>query len=110
MTPRTRGPIHRFSEADFPGHADIQSGDQDELSTVFSGFRQDDDLIGPGSAPVTLRGIDKHGVNYDYSCSWVPGCRTTVDKQSYRFPLGSAGPDSLITAYLLVREDYTKCM
>ncbi|KAI0127174.1 hypothetical protein BJ170DRAFT_624478 [Xylariales sp. AK1849] len=43
---------------------------------------------------------------YDYSCSWVPGCVTTVDSQSFGFPLGSP---SEITAYLLVREDYTKC-
>ncbi|GKT84487.1 glucan 1,3-beta-glucosidase [Colletotrichum tofieldiae] len=66
----------------------------------------DDDLIGPGDATVRLRRTDSHGVNYDYSCSWIPGCVTEVDKQSFGFPLGSP---SLITAYLLVREDYTKC-
>ena len=64
------------------------------------------DLLGPDDPTLALRGTDSHGVNYDYSCGWVPGCVTTVSKQSFGFPLGSP---SLITAYLLVREDYTKC-
>ncbi|KAH9238229.1 glycoside hydrolase family 55 protein [Colletotrichum gloeosporioides 23] len=108
-TPLTRGPINCFNEADFPGHADIQSGDQDNFSTAFSNLRGDmgdDDTLGPGDAAITLRRTDSHGVNYDYTCSWVPGCVTSVDRQSFGFPLGSP---SLITAYLLVREDYTKC-
>ncbi|TRX94651.1 hypothetical protein FHL15_004423 [Xylaria flabelliformis] len=109
VTPLTRGPINCFDESDFPGHADIQSGDQDELSGIFSGIdvgTGDDDTIGPGDMAIRLRGVDGHGVNYDYSCEWVAGCVTEVDRQSFRFPLGSP---SLITAYLLVREDYTKC-
>ncbi|OHW93690.1 glucan-beta-glucosidase [Colletotrichum incanum] len=108
-TPLTRGPINCFDEADFPGHADIQSGDQDDFSQAFSNLRGDmgdDDTIGPGDAAIKLRRTDSHGVNYDYSCSWVPGCVTEVDRQSFGFPLGSP---SLITVYLLVREDYTKC-
>ncbi|KAF1993092.1 glycoside hydrolase family 55 protein [Amniculicola lignicola CBS 123094] len=108
-TPLSRGPINCFSESGFPGHADIQSGDQDGFSTAFSNLRSqmgDDDSLGPNSPTVRLRKTDKHGVNYDYSCGWVPGCETTVAKQSFGFPLGSP---SLITAYLMVREDYTKC-
>ncbi|KAK3370652.1 hypothetical protein B0H63DRAFT_319049 [Podospora didyma] len=66
----------------------------------------DNDFLGPNSAPIALRRTDKHGVNYDFSCRWVSGCVTTVDKQSFGFPLGSP---SQITAYLLVREDFTKC-
>ncbi|KAK7729355.1 hypothetical protein SLS63_006228 [Diaporthe eres] len=107
-TPLTRGPVDCFDEADFPGHADIQSGDQDDFSQAFSNLRGsvgDDDTIGPGDGVFTLRRTDSHGVNYDYSCSWVPGCVTEVDRQSFGFPLGSP---SEITAYLLVREDYTK--
>ncbi|KAL2802026.1 pectate lyase superfamily protein-domain-containing protein [Aspergillus granulosus] len=109
-TPLVRGPINCFDEADFPGHADIQSGDQDDYSIAFSSLRTqmgDDDLIGPGDMAVTLRRTDSHGVNYHYSCSWVPGCVTEVDRQSFGYPLGPSG--GLITAYLLVREDYTKC-
>ncbi|KAF6821160.1 glucan-beta-glucosidase [Colletotrichum plurivorum] len=109
VTPQTRGPINCFNEDDFPGHGDLQSGSQDGFSQAFSNMRTqmgDDDLIGPGDQPVKLRGTDSHGINYDYSCSWVPGCVTEVEKQSFGFPLGSP---SLITAYLLVREDYTKC-
>ena len=108
-TPLSRGSINCFSESDFPGHADIRPGDQDDFSTAFSNLRSqmgDDDSLGPDSPTVRLRRTDKHGVNYDYSCSWVPGCETEVSKQSFGFPLGSP---SLITAYLLVREDYTKC-
>ncbi|KAK8067581.1 glycan 1-3-beta-glucosidase precursor [Apiospora saccharicola] len=105
ITPLERGPIRCFDEADFPGHADIASGSQNSYATSFSGLR-DNDSMGPDSAPITMRKTDKHGVNYDFSCSWVPGCKTTVDRQSFGFPLGSP---SQITAYLLVREDYTKC-
>ena len=109
VTPLTRGPINCFNEDDFPGHADLQSGDQDDFSEAFSNLRTqmgDNDLLGPDDPPVRLRRVDSHGVNYDFSCSWVPGCKTTVEKQSFGFPIGSP---SAITAYLLVREDFTKC-
>ncbi|KEZ41476.1 hypothetical protein SAPIO_CDS7623 [Scedosporium apiospermum] len=109
VTPLTRGPINCFNEDDFPGHADLQSGDQDDFSEEFSNLRTqmgDNDLLGPDDPPVRLRRVDTHGVNYDFSCSWVPGCKTTVEKQSFGFPIGSP---SAITAYLLVREDFTKC-
>lgn len=67
----------------------------------------DDDTIGPGDAPITLRKTDSKGVNYDFRVEWVAGCVTTVKRQSFGFPLGMS--QSLITAYLLVRENYTKC-
>lgn len=67
----------------------------------------DDDTIGPGDAPIRFRRTDRHGVNYDYRVEWVVGCITTVERQSFGFPLGMS--QSLITAYLFVREDYTKC-
>jgi len=66
----------------------------------------DNDLRGPTHLTITFRRTDSHGVNYDYTCGWIPGCVTEVDKQSFGFPLGSP---SQITAYLMVREDYTKC-
>jgi hypothetical protein len=108
-TPLTRGPVNCFNEADFPGHADIQSGDQDTFSSDFSSLRNqmEDDTIGPGDAPIRFRRTDSHGVNYDYRVEWVAGCVTTVERQSFAFPLGMS--QSLITSYLLVREDYTKC-
>ncbi|KAK4170847.1 glycosyl hydrolase family 71-domain-containing protein [Triangularia setosa] len=106
--PLTRGPINCFNEKDFPGHADIQSGDQDRFSSEFSGLRKgDDDTIGPEDAPIRFRRTDDKGVNYDFRVEWVAGCVTTVGRQSFRFPLGMT--QSLITAYLLVRENYTKC-
>ncbi|KAK4164601.1 glucan-beta-glucosidase [Cladorrhinum sp. PSN259] len=110
IKPLTRGPINCFNEADFPGHADIQSGDQDEGSKGFSNLRGqmgDDDSIGPGDAPIRFNLKDSHDVNYDYRVEWVAGCVTTVQRQSFGFPLGMS--QSLITAYLLVRESYTKC-
>lgn len=106
VTPLTRGPINCFDEADFPGHADVNPDDQDELSYIFSTIYTDVPTIGPGDDPVTLHGTDKHGINYDFSAEWVHGCVTTVDRQSFGFPIGDF---SLVTAYLLVREDYTKC-
>jgi len=105
VTPLDRGPINCFDEADFPGHADLQPGDQDNFATDFSGVTQGN--IGPGDEPIRRRYTDSHGVNYDYSCEWISGCVTTVDRQSFQFPLGLS--QSLITAYLLVREAYTKC-
>jgi hypothetical protein len=108
-TPLDRGPINCFNEANFPGHANIQSGDQNDFSQAFSNLRSqmgDDDSIGPNDGTVRLRRTDSHGVNYNFSCGWVQGCVTTVDRQSFGFPLGSP---SLITAYLLVKKDYTKC-
>ncbi|GAW12853.1 hypothetical protein ANO14919_022240 [Xylariales sp. No.14919] len=109
-TPLTRGPINCFDEADFPGHADIQPGDQDDSSRKFSDKEgdTDDDTIGPGDPAFTLHSVDSHGANYDYSCRWVDGCVTEVERQDFGFPLG-VNSGSLITAYLLVREDYTKC-
>ncbi|KAM7191243.1 glucan-beta-glucosidase [Naviculisporaceae sp. PSN 640] len=105
--PLSRGPINCHRESDFPGHADIQSDDQHEFSVDFSGLFASDVTIGPGDAPITLRKTDSHGVNYDYKAEWISGCETTVDRQGFQFPLGPS--QSLITAYLLVREDYTKC-
>jgi hypothetical protein len=102
--PLTPGPIKCFNEADFPGHADIQSGYQDTFSVEFSDVELD--TVGPGDAPIRLRRTDHHGVNYDYRVEWLAGCVTTVERQSFQFPLGIASP---WTAYLLVREDFTKC-
>ncbi|RYO92304.1 hypothetical protein DL762_001753 [Monosporascus cannonballus] len=105
-TPLERGPIICHNEADFPGHADINPGAQDEFSTDFSGLDDVDEYLGPGSPAIELNTKDGDGVSYQYSASWIEGCVTSVDKQSYRFPLGSP---SQITAYLLVREAFTKC-
>ncbi|KAK0666621.1 family 71 putative glycoside hydrolase [Cercophora samala] len=109
--PLARGPINCFRESDFPGHADVQSGDQDRFSVDFSSLRKgmgDDDTIGPGDKPITFRTKDGKGVNYYFQVEWVAGCVTTVGRQSFGFPLGTAS-QNLITAYLLVRENYTKC-
>ncbi|KAK4115503.1 hypothetical protein N656DRAFT_383144 [Canariomyces notabilis] len=105
ITPLTRGPIKCFNEADFPGHADIQPDDQDAFSRDFSALNID--TIGPDDGSFPYRVKDSHGVFYDYRVEWVAGCVTTVERQDFRFPLGMS--QSLITAYLLVREDYTKC-
>ncbi|RYC61691.1 hypothetical protein CHU98_g4510 [Xylaria longipes] len=106
ITPLTRGPINCFDEDDFPGHGDVSSSAQDDLSQEFSDIYPEVETIGPNTQGVTLHGTDGHGINYDYSAEWVDGCVTTVAEQDFGFPLGSP---SLITAYLLVREDYTKC-
>jgi hypothetical protein len=79
---------------------------QDDFSNRFSEEDKEVDTIGPNTQGVTLHGTDGHGINYDYSAEWVDGCVTTVPEQSFGFPIGSP---SLITAYLLVREDFTKC-
>ncbi|TGJ80754.1 hypothetical protein E0Z10_g8017 [Xylaria hypoxylon] len=99
------GPINCFDEDDFPGHGDVSASAQDDLSQIFSDIYPEVETIGPNSRAVTLHGTDMHGINYDYSAEWADGCVTTVAEQDFGFPLGSP---SLITAYLLVREDYTK--
>ncbi|KAH7121867.1 hypothetical protein B0J13DRAFT_159288 [Dactylonectria estremocensis] len=103
-----RGPIECHNESDFPGHADISGGDQDEFSTDFSGLTGADgsDFLSQGKQPIELNIEDRHGIKYQYSAAWVDGCITTVAEQNFRFPLGQGG---IITAYLMVREDYTKC-
>lgn len=106
-TPLERGPINCFKESDFPGHPDLQSGDQDSFSEQFSGIRSGaTDLIGPDDAPVHKTYKDKYKTHYDFECKWVPGCKTTQEKMSFQFPLGNIGD---VTPYLLVREDFTKC-
>lgn len=96
------------NEADFPGHADIQSGAQSDFATKFSGIENGDgetDLF-EGVKPFKLFGTDKHGVKYQYVASWVSGCVTEKDRQSFKYPVGMAGQE---TAYLFVREAYTEC-
>lgn len=84
----------------------MSSSAQDQFSQLFSDEDTEVDTVGPDTAAVTLHGTDQHGINYDYSAEWFDGCVTTVGEQSFGFPLGSP---SEITAYLLVRVDYTKC-
>ncbi|KAF7557793.1 hypothetical protein G7Z17_g409 [Cylindrodendrum hubeiense] len=108
ITPLARGGIVCHNEDDFPGHADISSSSQDDFSTDFSGLsgpNGDDDLF-DGAGSVNLNTEDGHGVSYAYSVEWVSGCVTTQDTQDFRFPLPR---DGIITAYLIVREAFTKC-
>ncbi|PMB63818.1 hypothetical protein BM221_010289 [Beauveria bassiana] len=108
-TPLKRGPINCYKKSDFPGHADLHSGSQDAGAKTFSGqLASDKMLIGPDDPPVKYRYTDKRGVNHDYSCTWVSGCKTSVDKQNFQFPDGNN--TSQLTAYVLVREDYTKSL
>ncbi|RYP73619.1 hypothetical protein DL771_003507 [Monosporascus sp. 5C6A] len=107
-TPLERSEIVCHNEADFPGHADISSSAQDDFSTDFSGLRGPggSDDLGPDTGGITLSLQDGHGINYWYGVFWVQGCVTETATQNFRFPLGSP---SSITAYLLMRENYTKC-
>ncbi|KAK7920211.1 hypothetical protein PG985_008233 [Apiospora marii] len=107
-TPLERQPIRCHDESDFRGHADISGSAQDGYSTDFSDLDGPDDseYLSEGSPKLTMHERDKHGVNYDFSVEWVEGCTTKEERQSFRFPLGSP---SMITAYLLMRENYTKC-
>lgn len=109
-TPLERQDIVCHNEADFPGHADIASSTQHDFSVTFSGLTVEgseiSDDLGPDSAPIEMTKKDKHGVTYTYTASWVEGCATAKGTQSFRFPLGMG---SSVTAYLLVRENYTKC-
>ncbi|RYP91394.1 hypothetical protein DL770_002439 [Monosporascus sp. CRB-9-2] len=107
-TPLERGEIVCHNEADFPGHADISSSAQDDFSTDFSGLEGPggSDDLGPDTGGITLSMQDGDGINYWYGVFWVQGCVTETATQNFRFPLGSP---SSITAYLLMRENYTKC-
>ncbi|KAK3296405.1 uncharacterized protein B0H64DRAFT_398176 [Chaetomium fimeti] len=104
VRPLTRDPIRCFNGADFPDRGEINSDYQDSFALYFGDLN--DGTIRPGDAPIKSRGKDNNGVNYDYSVEWVGGCVTTVEKQSFRYPLGTS---QSLTAYVLVREDYTKC-
>lgn len=92
------------NEADFPGHADVNDGKQDDFATDFSGESSSD--LSPGSTPIYYKYQDKHDINYEFEARWVDGCETETRKQSFKYPLGLASQN---TAQLLVRECYTKC-
>ncbi|OTA53663.1 hypothetical protein K449DRAFT_401464 [Hypoxylon sp. EC38] len=105
-TPLERQAIVCHKESDFPGHADVNGHAQDDFSATFGSKGGDSLELGPGSDPVVYHTKDGHGISYQYEAAWIKGCVTTVDRQSFRWPIGSP---SEITAYLLVREDFTKC-
>lgn len=107
-TPLTRQEVICHKESDFPGHGDIQGGDQDKWSTEFSGLSgpNGNDELSDGSPKIELDKKDKHGITYHYEVEYVKGCVTTKSSQDFRFPLGLG---SQVTAYLAVREPYTKC-
>ncbi|KAI1197901.1 hypothetical protein F5X97DRAFT_324116 [Nemania serpens] len=69
--------------------AAMPHGAQYQFSQLFSDEDTEVDTIGPDTPGVTLHGTDQHGINYDYSAEWVDGCVTTIDEQSFGFPLGS---------------------
>ncbi|KAK8093891.1 glucan -beta-glucosidase protein [Apiospora hydei] len=100
-----RGPVQCHRPADFPGHADIAAEDQQNFSVDFSG--QSHSGLKPGSKPIYMKASGTHDISYEYEARWIDGCETTVPSQSFQSPLGEGNGD--ITAYLLVREDFTKC-
>ena len=113
VTPLVQGEIVCYNEDDFPGHADIDNGSQDKFSTRFSGMKFDNGqtlttYLHNGMPPMDNTFEDKKGVKYYYSVEWLYGCVTEVEEQDFRWPLGWPKNDQ-ITAYLLVRENYTKC-
>ncbi|KAI3317157.1 pectin lyase fold/virulence factor [Xylariaceae sp. AK1471] len=104
-TPLTRGPINCFDESDFPGHADIQPGDQTGFAYEFSMMDIKFER-GPNDPPIARRYSDRFDVNYDYRCEWVPGCVTEVAEQNYILPLGT---DTELTAYDILVDNYEQC-
>ncbi len=58
------------------------------------------------SATIDAKFKDNHGISYEYSVSWIPTCVTTVDQQSFQFPLGEK---SKVTAEALLKDDYKLC-
>ncbi|KXT05630.1 hypothetical protein AC578_5652 [Pseudocercospora eumusae] len=87
------------NEADLPGHADIGAGFQKFAAKIFCEPRGTVQ-IGPSSKRYTARIIDPHGVNYDYEVSWIQGCVTTVEKQSFVSPVpGHICEDIMRNAY-----------
>ncbi|KAJ1334085.1 hypothetical protein MN608_04088 [Microdochium nivale] len=105
-----RGPITCHDPADFPGHADISGDEQDRFATQFSGSEESTATkqlyLGPDVPPVYRKYSDGHGVNYEYEARWIEGCLTIEPNQSFQWPVGSP---ATVTAYLLVREAFTKC-
>ncbi|KAI1812912.1 pectin lyase fold/virulence factor [Poronia punctata] len=107
ITPLTRGPIDCFDEADYPGHADIQAGQQYGFAIDFSGMDVDPIERGPDDEPIAARYADRYDVNYDYRCEWVPGCVTEVSAQDWITPLGTGTTE--LTSVDILGDNYDKC-
>ena len=106
-TPLEKQEIKCHDVNDFPGHADVSSKAQEDLAATFGTLKPNgSDDISADSEPFEWYKEDTSGISYTFSVYWVSGCVTETETQSFRYPLG-AGSD--VSAYSLVREDYTQC-
>ncbi|RWA04550.1 hypothetical protein EKO27_g10559 [Xylaria grammica] len=96
------------NEADFPGHADVSPGYQKKYAQFFGDYAQPEsgDMYS-STPPLDGKFRDPHGISYEYVVSWIPGCVTTVDRQSVQFPLGD-GQKNVKARDLLVN-DFKHC-
>ncbi|KAI0908740.1 hypothetical protein F4823DRAFT_563535 [Ustulina deusta] len=107
ITPLKAFDIVCNSEADFHGHADVSPSWQGRFAYYVGTFwKPDGGYMSSSSATIDAKFKDNHGISYEYSVSWIPTCVTTVDQQSFQFPLGEK---SKVTAEALLKDDYKLC-
>ena len=111
-TPLEKQEIKCHDESDFPGHADIGGSFQRYFAREFGQQHvegsdgETSDKFYPDSNPVRLFREDSDGISYEYTATWVSGCVTETEYQSFRYPLGE---DSEVTAVSLVQDNFSKC-
>ncbi|GAW22647.1 hypothetical protein ANO14919_121890 [Xylariales sp. No.14919] len=96
------------NEADFPGHADVSPGYQKKYAQFFGDYAHPEsgDMYS-STPPLDGKFQDPHGISYEYIVSWIPGCVTTVDRQSVQFPLGKDQKN--VKARDILVNDFKRC-
>lgn len=78
-------------ENDFPGHGDVSPQSQAGYAESFCGgdlAESRSKTLGPDDDPMEELKRDGGDISYNYSISWIEGCKTEVDKQYIQWPIG----------------------
>lgn len=97
-------------ENDFPGHGDVSSRSQSGFAESFCGgdlAASRSKTLGPDDDAMEELKRDGGGISYNYSISWINGCKTEVDKQYIQWPIGQE--DSFSSCLQIFERAYGDC-
>jgi hypothetical protein len=109
-----------WSEADFPGHADINGGDVTTEAMHFcltDGTLFSPDKEKPEAAlhsdfskvhTYKRRKVGTHNINYDFQVDWKEGCVTSQDSQGVAYPTDPQGYTGLSCMDIMF-DNHKKC-